>query len=98
VAHQSNHHLLRSHDRLNAAEHITGSEGEKRNMKCGLTNYISAASAETIFRMYFCFLKVSSRWIPNLIVKYKPPSHTCRNVINFFINFFSKVGGTAQSA
>jgi len=50
-------------------------------MKCGLTNYISAARADTIFHMHFFFLKVCSRWIPNLLVKYIPPSHTCRNVI-----------------
>lgn len=64
--------------------------GEKRKKKCGFTNYITAANAETIFHMHFCFLKVSSRWIQNLLVKYKPPSYTHRNVINFFINSSQK--------
>jgi hypothetical protein len=57
VAYQTNHHLVKSHDRLNAAEHIIGGEREKRNMKRILTNYINAASVETIIHVHFCFFK-----------------------------------------
>jgi hypothetical protein len=46
---------------------MTGSEWERSNMKCGLTNYINAAGVKTIIQMQFCFLKVSLRWIPNLL-------------------------------
>jgi hypothetical protein len=54
VAYQTNHQLVKSHDRLNAAEQIIYGEREKRNMKCVLTNYINAASVETIIHVPFC--------------------------------------------